>query len=121
MHIQRHSQLLRHRRERTTPRARRTPSAPPPLSRDREKGNGIETERWLRIYGRMNKREKEKEREREREKDTLKEKAREKERDIDGERKRVCRGAHDFLHILRWLLSTVEDNQAATTSTNDSG
>lgn len=97
MHIQRHSQLLRHRRERTTPRARHTPSAP--LSRDREKGDGIETERWLlsgvysrkRARGRRGKRENE----REREKDAG---------DRGGVRKGACRGAHDFLHILRWLL-----------------
>lgn len=66
----------------------------------------------------------EQERKGKREKDTEKEKTREKGRHRRGRgerRKGVCRGAHDFLHILRWLLSAVEDNQAATTSTNDSG
>lgn len=68
----------------------------------------------VRIYGWMS------EREGERERGIEKEKAREKGRHGRG-RKGVCRGAHDFLHILRWLLSAVEDNQAATTSPNDSG
>lgn len=73
----------------------------------------------VRIYGRVSKREKERESERERK--TRKKRKRERTRDTDGGRKGVYRGAHDFLHILRWLLSAVEDNQAATTSTNDSG
>lgn len=107
MHIQRHSQLLRHRRERTTP-------AHPfgPLSRDREKGDGIETERCL--FRCTDDRSEEERRE--------KSESKRKRRNIENrERKGVCRGAHDFLHILRRLLSAVEDNQAATTSINDSG
>jgi len=71
------------------------------------------------MYRRLSKREKGRERERERV--TRKKEDRERKRQAtDRERKGVCRGAHDFLHILRRLLSVVEDNQAAT-STNDPG
>lgn len=76
MHIQRHSQLLRHRRERTTPRARRTPSVP--LSRDRENGDGTEIER--RLFGYSGGQEKDGERQRK----TRKKRKREGKGDSDG-------------------------------------